>query len=186
MTDQSAPDRLELVRDFVNTLDIDEGKDELSSPGALLEWLADRGLESQDARVGPSALARAIELREALRRLLLANNGATAEPEAIERANRAIADAAFSVRFSGDEPPTLAARGSGPGAVVAPIAAIVYESMVDGTWPRLKACPAEDCHWAFYDHSKNRSGTWCTMQVCGNRAKVRAYRRRRGGAKPRS
>ena len=70
--------------------------------------------------------------------------------------------------------------------VVAPIVAIVYEAMVDGTWERLKACPADDCHWAFYDHSKNRSGTWCTMDVCGNRAKVRAYRERRGraGARP--
>ncbi|MGH2778535.1 MAG: CGNR zinc finger domain-containing protein, partial [Actinomycetota bacterium] len=31
---------------------------------------------------------------------------------------------------------------------------------------------------AFYDHSKNRSGKWCTMRVCGNRAKTRAYRER--------
>ncbi|HEV2869799.1 MAG TPA: CGNR zinc finger domain-containing protein, partial [Actinomycetota bacterium] len=30
----------------------------------------------------------------------------------------------------------------------------------------------------FYDHSTNRSGTWCTMSVCGNRRKARAYRRR--------
>ena len=61
--------------------------------------------------------------------------------------------------------------------------AIAYESMVAGTWSRLKVCPADDCQWAFYDHSKNRSGTWCSMQVCGNRAKVRAYRERRAGTK---
>jgi len=57
--------------------------------------------------------------------------------------------------------------------------AIAYESMVAGTWSRLKVCPADDCQWAFYDHSKNRSGTWCSMKVCGNRAKVRRYRERR-------
>ena len=82
--------------------------------------------------------------------------------------------------------PALAVRGSGPGAVVAPIVAIVYEAMVDGTWERLKACPADDCQWAFYDESKNRSGTWCDMAVCGNRAKVRAYRERRTRARSRS
>jgi predicted RNA-binding Zn ribbon-like protein len=70
--------------------------------------------------------------------------------------------------------------------VVAPIVAIVYEAMVDGTWERLKVCPADDCQWAFYDESKNRSGTWCDMAVCGNRAKVRAYRERRIRARSRS
>ncbi len=49
--------------------------------------------------------------------------------------------------------------------------------MVDGTWSRLKAC--RQCEWAFYDWSKNRSGRWCAMSVCGNRTKVRAYRARR-------
>jgi predicted RNA-binding Zn ribbon-like protein len=53
--------------------------------------------------------------------------------------------------------------------------------MSDGTWARVKACRAEDCRWAFYDFSRNRSGTWCDMAVCGNRAKVRAYRARTAG-----
>ena len=48
--------------------------------------------------------------------------------------------------------------------------------MADGTWRRLKACREDTCQWAFYDRSKNRSGTWCSMAVCGNRAKARAYR----------
>ena len=56
--------------------------------------------------------------------------------------------------------------------------AIVVEAQAAGTWARLKACPAEDCHWAFYDASRNRSRTWCSMQGCGNRAKARAYRAR--------
>ncbi len=49
----------------------------------------------------------------------------------------------------------------------------------EGTWRRLKACRNEGCRWAFYDGSKNRSGSWCTMDVCGSRAKMRAYRRRK-------
>jgi predicted RNA-binding Zn ribbon-like protein len=175
-----APGQLELVREFVNTLDLETGADELARPEALRSWLAERDLLPHEAKVGRAALRRAIELREALRGLLLANNGAPQERGAIEALNQAIADATLSVRFDLQGRAGLAVRGSGPGAVVAPIAAIVYEAMVNGTWARLKACPADECHWAFYDHSKNRSGTWCDMAVCGNRAKVRTYRERRG------
>jgi predicted RNA-binding Zn ribbon-like protein len=50
--------------------------------------------------------------------------------------------------------------------------------MAAGTWDRLKACRQETCRWAFYDNTKNRSGVWCTMEVCGNRAKARSYRER--------
>ena len=45
--------------------------------------------------------------------------------------------------------------------------------MRDGTFARLKACREHTCEWAFYDHSRNRSATWCSMEVCGNRAKAR-------------
>jgi predicted RNA-binding Zn ribbon-like protein len=48
-----------------------------------------------------------------------------------------------------------------------------------GTWDRLKACRQETCGWLFYDVSRNRSSSWCSMQVCGGREKSRAYRRRR-------
>jgi predicted RNA-binding Zn ribbon-like protein len=51
-------------------------------------------------------------------------------------------------------------------------------AQADGTWPRLKACPADACGWAFYDRSRNHSRTWCDMSVCGNRAKARSYRAR--------
>jgi hypothetical protein len=54
----------------------------------------------------------------------------------------------------------------------------VYDEMVDGIWERMKACRADDCRWAFLDTSKNRSRAWCSMDSCGNRAKVHAYRRR--------
>ena len=56
--------------------------------------------------------------------------------------------------------------------------AIVAAAQAEGTWERLKSCPATDCRWAFYDKSRNRSAVWCNMAVCGNRAKVRSYRER--------
>jgi predicted RNA-binding Zn ribbon-like protein len=179
---RQAPGQLELVREFVNTLDLETGIDQLSSTEALASWLDERNLRPRRAKVGPGALRRTIELREALRGLLLANNGAPSRRATIEALNDAISDATLSVRFGADGSPTLAVKGSSPGAVVAPIVAIVYEAMVNGTWGRLKACRADDCHWAFYDRSKNRSGAWCDMADCGNRAKVRSYRERRSGA----
>ena len=58
------------------------------------------------------------------------------------------------------------------------------EAMLTGAWRRLKACPADDCQWAFYDRSRNRSRTWCKMDVCGNRSKVRTFRERRSPELP--
>jgi predicted RNA-binding Zn ribbon-like protein len=50
--------------------------------------------------------------------------------------------------------------------------------MLDGSWPRLKACPRDLCGWAFFDRSSNASATWCSMSVCGGRVKSGAYYRR--------
>ncbi|WP_199844976.1 CGNR zinc finger domain-containing protein, partial [Streptomyces scabiei] len=52
----------------------------------------------------------------------------------------------------------------------------VAEALTAGTWQRLKACEAPDCHWAYYDRSPAGRGRWCSMQVCGARAKMRRYR----------
>ncbi len=61
--------------------------------------------------------------------------------------------------------------------------AITARTMLDGSWSRLKVCPGDHCGWAFYDHSRNQTGRWCSMSVCGGRAKARAhYRRVRGVA----
>ncbi len=184
MSSEAAPGQLEDLRQFVNTRDLDLDTEELASPDALSEWLAERDLLVAGARVGERDLEQAIELRETLREMLLANNGGELNPGSIEALNDAVAGATLTVRFDADGSPTLAVAGSGTSAVIGRLVAIVYEAMVAGTWSRLKACPADDCHWAFYDHSKNHSGTWCEMGVCGNRAKVRAYRERRRSAKP--
>jgi predicted RNA-binding Zn ribbon-like protein len=64
---------------------------------------------------------------------------------------------------------------------------IAYEAMEHGEWRRLKACRNDTCQWGFYDHSKNRSKTWCSMEGCGSQVKSRAYRaRKRAGGAARS
>jgi predicted RNA-binding Zn ribbon-like protein len=71
-----------------------------------------------------------------------------------------------------------APAGTGPAAALARILLITAEASVSGTWARLKVCSADECRWAFYDRSPTRNGCWCSMAVCGARAKSRAYRRR--------
>ena len=47
---------------------------------------------------------------------------------------------------------------------------------------RVKICPGDDCAWLFLDESKNRRRTWCSMETCGNRAKVKRHYRRKTAA----
>jgi predicted RNA-binding Zn ribbon-like protein len=173
-----APGELELVRSFVNTNDVEDGVEELASPELLREWLAERGLCRRDATLSEEDVSSAIELREALRSLMLANTGEPLDPAAIETLNRIGARSRLLVRFDEKGDSALAPAGEGVEAALASILAIVSRSMAEGSWPRMKACQADTCRWAFYDRSKNRSGSWCSMAVCGNRAKARSYRHR--------
>lgn len=175
-TDQTAPAKLELVRAFVNTRDIEDATDELESPAGALGWLRAHGLADGERSISEPDRRRLVEVREALRELLLANNlGEQAPPEALAALNEQSAEAAIVLRF-GVDGAALVTRCGGVDSAIGRLLAIVHSSMADRTWPRLKACPAEDCQWAFYDHSRNRSGTWCEMGKCGNRAKARRFR----------
>lgn len=176
-----APGALELVRQLVNTHDCDDGSEDLATPAALREWLAQRGLIAPEEPVSEADVRRVIEVREALRNLCLANNGEDPDPAAIETLNSAARVGPVLVRFSDGGESALAPAGSGVPAALGSLLGIVFRSMSEGTWERLKACPAHDCMWAFYDRSRNRSKQWCRMEVCGNRAKARSYRERRRG-----
>jgi predicted RNA-binding Zn ribbon-like protein len=180
MNTMSAPGDLELVRDFVNTLDIDDRIDELATPAALAVWLRGRGL-LRGGSATKADLTNARRLREALRVLLLANNGVSARKEAALTLNRAARRAGLAAQFDPGGTARLEARAGGVDGALGRILAIVSAAMTDGRWSRLKACRAEDCRWAFYDRARNRSRHWCSMAVCGNRTKARAYRRRHAG-----
>jgi predicted RNA-binding Zn ribbon-like protein len=178
--DDSAPGDLELVREFVNTLDVEDQIDALDSPAALGAWLSDRALLPRRSHLSADDRRRALEFREALRAVLMANNGASLPRRALATLNDAGAAAPLAVRFGADGRAQLEPPASGIEAAIGRLASIAFQAMTEGTWARLKACPADDCHWAFYDRSRNRSGTWCDMTTCGNRAKARAFRERHG------
>ena len=173
------PDGLDLVIDFVNTLDPDDGTDAISTPEGLSAWLSERGLLG-DARVPLTASDRqcAITLREALRALMLENNGETVDPGAAGELELTARRGQLGVRFGDDGSVAVTPMAGGLAGALAALLVPVVDARRDGSWQRVKACRAADCQWAFYDRSRNRSGVWCEMAVCGNRHKVRAYRAR--------
>jgi predicted RNA-binding Zn ribbon-like protein len=175
-----APGRLSLVQAFVNTVDLEHGRELVASPADLRELLVRLELLGPDQRVGAEELEQALELREALRRLMLANNGGTVDARSIAALERAAAAGCLTVRFGGSGlRPELLPQAEGVQGALAALVAIVFTAVAEGTWPRLKACRRDVCHWAFYDRSRNSSSTWCHMSVCGNRTKTTAYRQRR-------
>jgi len=167
----------------VNTRDIEEGSEELDSPGALLTWFAGMDLLDAEAAADERDLERALALREGIRDLLLANNGEEIESVRIRELNRAIGSVCLTVRFDDDGRATLKPESSGVSAALGRILAAVVRATDEGIWGRLKVCPNEACQWAFYDRSKNCSGRWCTMKVCGNRMKARTFRQRQASRK---
>jgi predicted RNA-binding Zn ribbon-like protein len=174
-----APVPLRLVQDFVNTEVPDFHQDDVATPAALAGWLARRGLvDGDDPVVDADLFVEARALRSALRELALANT--LGLPPSVER--RTELDAALgafplALRLV-DGRPLLGPAAGGTRGGLAAIVAVVAEARVAGSWERLKACRQETCGWVFYDGSRNRSSSWCSMQVCGGRAKASSYRRR--------
>jgi predicted RNA-binding Zn ribbon-like protein len=162
---KAAPEPLRLVQRFVNTVDHEHDREWIGTAAELAEFL---GCEEMEVDV-----ERAHELREALRTLLRANNGAPLDAGALGVVNRAAA----GVRLELDDGGRIVIGAEDP---LAHVVAVAFGAMLEGSWPRLKAC--RNCKWAFYDYSKNRSASWCSMQICGNRLKTRAYRSRRAHA----
>jgi len=178
MASNPAPGELEQVRAFINTWDADDDTEHLASPARLREWLVEQRLDAPSDPVTAADHRHALEVREALRAVLLANSGLDLDPGAGPVLDDAAVRARLGVRFAGDGQVHTAPEAGGVAGAMGRLLAIVAAAQDEGTWPRLKACLADDCQWAFYDLSRNRSAVWCDMKVCGNRQKVRSYRER--------
>lgn len=185
MSSELNKDAVELEADllvsFVNTLDREEGTDALADAEGVAGWIADRTGEVVPVPDSDSQ-TRLLALRESLRALLLANNGIDAEQGALEPLREAAERSRYRTTIStGGQIALAPARGDLSGFEARLLLAL-ERLQSHGAWPRLKACTNPACHWAFYDVTRNRSRTWCSMEECGNRAKTRRYRaRNRGG-----
>ncbi len=168
--------------DYVNTLDAEEGTDALQTPSGLTEWLSEHDLLDPTGDHASACEQRdAIALREALRRLMLENNGGAADADAWDVLERSARGGELAAHFDRSGSLSLLPQARGTSGALAQLLVPVASSIGDGSWQRVKACRDSDCRWAFYDRSRNRSAVWCEMAVCGNRTKVRAYRNRAPG-----
>ena len=161
----AAPEPLRFVQRFVNTVNLESGEDWLAT------WFEDEGVATT-----AGDLERARVVREAIRELLYANNRQRSRATRTGGADRGGRRGGALDRPPGRRSPSARPASTAPSGACSRWSTL---AMLDGTWPRLKCCRNHHCRWSFYDYSKNRSASWCSMQLCGNRTKTRAYRARR-------
>jgi len=172
----AAPGRLEQLRSFINTADLDKGIEPRTGADELASWCAQSTLSC--ASVPAEGLQPLREFREALRDIAFANAGQGDLASSWAALEPFAAQTSFKIRITQAGVPRLSPQGEGVEGTIAVLMAIVYDAVAAGTWPRLKACREENCRFAFYDNSKNASGAWCSMAVCGNRNKAKRRRAR--------
>jgi predicted RNA-binding Zn ribbon-like protein len=175
------PPELALVKAFLNSVDIEEGTDAFATNEALRGWLRERELPGADVRWTESDRRGLIEVREAIREIVAARGSSPAEA-ALEIVSAAARTAALVVTIDARGQADLVPTGRGADALVARFLADIASAQRIGTWRNLGICRRDVCRWAFYDASRNHSGVWCTMSICGNRVKSARLRRRRSAA----
>lgn len=173
-----APGDLAYVQGFVNTADLESKRDDFATREGLADWLERHGLLAEGTQVGEEERAAAVEFREALRDYLSVNNGHPTDSGALAKLGAVSAAVPLHLHYGADGRIELHAERTDVLSALGELQAVIYNAMLQGTWSRLKVCLSDECRWAFYDASKNRSGTWCSMDVCGNRSKVRSHRQR--------
>lgn len=167
------------MRRFCNTTNLESGADLLAESGGFDNWLVEQG--APPLRLVPDDLARVVRARELLRSAAVAHRDRASDRESLDWLSDALGSVTFRFAAAARPLPLAVDAADAPAErFLGSIALAVAESMGDGTWGRLKACAR--CRWVFFDSSKNRSGRWCSMAVCGGRTKVHNHRvRQRGG-----
>ncbi len=172
----TTPAALRTVESFLNSVDAEAQTDELADLGTFRRWLTGEGFADDTATAADLELARAV--RTELRAEVDTHHDGTDRDRGTLDA--LAARVPLAVRFAPDGTARPAPTAGGVTGLLGEVLAAVSLATHDGTWLRLKICPATDCRWAYYDVSRNSSRRWCTMRTCGNRSKTRAYRRRTG------
>jgi predicted RNA-binding Zn ribbon-like protein len=174
--------QLDLVRDYVNTLDFETGIDTIAAPDELATWFSEQGLVDDFVEPSDEEVADALAVREAIRELLLANNGVDADAagasKTLEEAGR---KAHLGVRFEDGRPVLLAPeateRAARSDASSRPSPSSRRPTSGSGEGLPRRALPRR-----LHDKSRNRSRAWCSMEVCGIRDKARSFRKRHAAA----
>lgn len=174
--------------DFVATLGKRHGEpvERLPDTAALVRWITEAGLTGgPDLPAATAAdLAHARELREALYRLVRgAMDGRPPDPADVVRVNEAAARPDLVPQLAvGDDAGRLQAPvWQAPHPAPAALATVARDAVLLVSGPllaRVKECENPSCSLLFLDDSQARRRRWCSMDRCGNLAKIAGYRSR--------
>ena len=167
-----------LIQAFVNTVDLQDGPEQLTDQDRLHDWLVANGLMAGGTAAGADDLKHALAVREAMRGVIGGNSGLPVYPVDVATLNEAASASGLRMRFGPGGRPRLEPEAAGAVGALGRLVASLYSAMQGEDWHRLKLCDSDTCRWAFYDRSKNHSSRWCTMASCGNRAKARRFRQK--------
>ena len=173
-TPRPAPSHVELLISFTNSIDHELDTDDLTTRPELTRWLHDHGLLDRRVASTDDDLELARALRDGLHDALVANHDGSGDYSSLESAA-----AHLPLQLSGSAAqPGLRPLHDGIRGALSKLIVAVNSSVADDTWRRLKICSADDCAWAYFDTTKNRSRAWCEWG-CGNKIKTRNYRARK-------
>ncbi|MGW6724827.1 CGNR zinc finger domain-containing protein [Nocardia sp. NPDC055029] len=186
----TAPGQLRWIEEFINTRRAD--RDDIASPEQLVAWLQERNLVTAPVNATPQQRDRAEQIREGLRALIAGNNAEPVDSPRPDGLNptagtifaRLAPALPMTLDVTAQPPQLIPATGDPIDAALTRLLIAVAEAVATSTWQRLKACREPSCRWAYYDHSRNRRRTWCSMDLCGNRAKARNHHRRSSAPEP--
>jgi len=184
--------------DFLNSIatPVDTAVDWIPDGEGLLDWLAQAGLVPTEAlktiraQARPAALdkvaAEARELREWFRGFVRKHKGRPLAPgdlRALAPLNRLLErDDSFSRIAGGDAGAPLVLervrRFEKPDSLLLPIAEAMAQLVATEDFAHVKACEGPTCTLLFADHTRGHARRWCSMALCGNRAKQAAHRAR--------
>jgi predicted RNA-binding Zn ribbon-like protein len=151
----------------------------MHEPSDLTDWLAPRFPEVVDGATERDLIdARA--LRSSLARAATAlSQGAEIASDDVDVINLFAATPDIAPALTGGTRQAGRSRAKASQALSV-LAREAVELFTVNPTDRIRQCAADDCGLVFYDESRSNNRRWCSMQRCGNRAKVRAHRQRAG------
>lgn len=181
---EPAPDLLGHVQAVVNTRNALTGADLWATPELTRQWLAGLVPDAAGLRLTHDQWERLVTMRELIRVVLAAHRNREAPPHTVFAAlSEILSVARLQPSLNADGQLSLSPQGGLYERFCGALANVVVAAQQAGTWTRLKSCPGDHCGWAYYDRSPANGSRWCSMSVCGGRAKARATRQRKRTAR---
>jgi predicted RNA-binding Zn ribbon-like protein len=139
-------------------------------------WVQRKMPQCLSAGTAERSFGNAILLHQALRSLQAANSGIATDEEVVSRQTVNSLVAHYEIHPRLGEHGSISLTSNDPKDAVALLILATLDAMHAGIWVRFKLCQEPTCRASYYDASKSAAKTWCSMETCGSRNKMRRYR----------